>query len=223
MPGPETLPLFPLSNVVLFPRVQTPAAHLRAALSADDRARARRQRAGSAWWRCGPSTSTAMAGDPPVFAVGCEGRITDAKRLAGRSLRHRAARHAALPHPARERAPPPGGSTASPRSSCSKTPSIRPRARASSRCATARSSWWRRLRASGRGEQRAHPGAVSRARRRHLRERALECLRAAGPREAGSARGRFDPASATSGLISMLRLPAAERSHAAPPSSDAIH
>ena len=34
--SPSWLPLFPLSNVVLFPRVQTPAAHLRAALSPDD-------------------------------------------------------------------------------------------------------------------------------------------------------------------------------------------
>ena len=80
MPGPETLPLFPLSNVVLFPGVQTPL-HI-----FEPRYRQMTEHALAGSPQIGmvvvrPEGVEAMQGDPPVFEVGCEGRITDAKRL----------------------------------------------------------------------------------------------------------------------------------------------
>ena len=74
------LPLFPLANVVLFPGVQTPL-HI-----FEPRYRQMTEHALAGEGRIGmvavrPESLDAMPGDPPVFGVGCEGRITDAKRL----------------------------------------------------------------------------------------------------------------------------------------------
>ena len=80
MPSPEALPLFPLSNVVLFPGVQTPL-HI-----FEPRYRQMTEHALAGGRRIGmvavrPEAVDAMPGDPPVFPVGCEGRITNAQRL----------------------------------------------------------------------------------------------------------------------------------------------
>jgi len=80
MLGPETLPLFPLSNVVLFPGVQTPLHVFEPRYrQMTELALAGNRLIGMVAVR--PERVEAMAGDPPVFGVGCEGRITDAKRL----------------------------------------------------------------------------------------------------------------------------------------------
>jgi hypothetical protein len=80
VPALERLPLFPLANVVLFPRVQTPLhifepryRQLTGDALAGDR------RIGMLAIR--PEHVEAIAGDPPLFAVGCEGVIRDAQQL----------------------------------------------------------------------------------------------------------------------------------------------
>src|SRR5262245_36590189 len=76
----ELLPIFPLSNVVLFPRVKTPL-HLfepryrqlaRAVLDGE-------RRIGMVVVR--PEHVGDMIGNPPIFAVGCCGVITESQRL----------------------------------------------------------------------------------------------------------------------------------------------
>jgi Lon protease-like protein len=80
MPGPATLPLFPLSHVVLFPGVQTPLHIFEPRYrQMTEHALAGSRRIGMVTVR--PEAVEAMPGDPPVFQVGCEGRITDAQRL----------------------------------------------------------------------------------------------------------------------------------------------
>jgi Lon protease-like protein len=78
-PG-ERIPIFPLSNVVLFPRLVTPL-HLfepryrqlgRDAIAGD-------RRIGMAVVR--PEFVDEMPGDPPVFPVGCLGIVTESQRL----------------------------------------------------------------------------------------------------------------------------------------------
>jgi Lon protease-like protein len=73
-------PLFPLENVVLFPRLQTPL-HVfepryrqmtEAALAADGRI---------VMCVVRPETTGDMAGDPPVFPVACAGVIREHRRL----------------------------------------------------------------------------------------------------------------------------------------------
>jgi Lon protease-like protein len=77
---PELLPIFPLSNVVLFPRVRTPL-HLfepryrqlaREVLEGE-------RRIGMTVVR--PEHADEMIGDPPIFPVGCAGVITESHRL----------------------------------------------------------------------------------------------------------------------------------------------
>ncbi len=76
----EEIALFPLSTVVLFPRIQCPlhlfepryrqlAAHV---LEGD-------RRIGMVVVR--PEATADMAGDPPVFEVGCAGEITEHQKL----------------------------------------------------------------------------------------------------------------------------------------------
>jgi Lon protease-like protein len=80
MPGNPTLPLFPLANVVLFPGVQTPLHIFEPRYrQMTEHALAGERRIGMVTVR--PERLDAIAGDPPIFGVGCEGRITDAKRL----------------------------------------------------------------------------------------------------------------------------------------------
>jgi len=76
----ELLPIFPLSNVVLFPRVKTPL-HLfepryrqlaRDVLQGD-------RRIGMVVVR--PEHVDEMPGDPPIYPVGCAGVITESHRL----------------------------------------------------------------------------------------------------------------------------------------------
>ncbi len=76
----ERLPIFPLSNVVLFPRVKTPL-HL---FEPRYRQLAREVLAGER--RIGmvvvrPEHVDDMPGDPPIFPVGCAGVITESQRL----------------------------------------------------------------------------------------------------------------------------------------------
>jgi len=73
----QTIPLFPLGNVVLFPRSRVPLhifepryRQMTAAALAGDR------RIGMVAVR--PEHQAEMAGDPPVFAVGCAGLIQQA-------------------------------------------------------------------------------------------------------------------------------------------------
>jgi Lon protease-like protein len=74
------LPIFPLSNVVLFPGVATPL-HL---FEPRYRQLARDVLAGE---RCigmvvvRPEFADEMSGDPPVFPIGCAGRIAESQRL----------------------------------------------------------------------------------------------------------------------------------------------
>jgi hypothetical protein len=77
---PELLPIFPLSNVVLFPRVKTPL-HLfepRYRQLARDVLQAER-RIGMVVVR--PEHVDEMPGDPPIYPVGCAGVITESHRL----------------------------------------------------------------------------------------------------------------------------------------------
>jgi hypothetical protein len=76
----ERIPIFPLSNVVLFPQIATPL-HLfepryrqlgREALAGE-------RRIGMVVVR--PEFAHDMAGDPPVFPVGCAGSVTESQRL----------------------------------------------------------------------------------------------------------------------------------------------
>jgi Lon protease-like protein len=81
MAAPEALlPIFPLSNVVLFPGVSTPL-HL---FEPRYRQMARDVLAGE---RCigmavvRPEFVDEMSGDPPVFPIGCIGRVAESQRL----------------------------------------------------------------------------------------------------------------------------------------------
>jgi len=78
--NPRTIPLFPLENVVLLPRVQVPL-HIfeeryrqmtRAALSGEGLI-------GMAVVK--PDQTAAMSGNPDVFAIGCEGHIEQSEEL----------------------------------------------------------------------------------------------------------------------------------------------
>ena len=76
----ELLPIFPLSNVVLFPRVKTPL-HLfepRYRQLARDVLQAER-RIGMVVVR--PEHVDEMPGDPPIYPVGCAGVITESHKL----------------------------------------------------------------------------------------------------------------------------------------------
>jgi uncharacterized protein len=76
----ELLPIFPLSNVVLFPRVKTPL-HLfepRYRQLARDVLLGER-RIGMVVVR--PEHVDEMPGDPPIYPVGCSGLITESHRL----------------------------------------------------------------------------------------------------------------------------------------------
>jgi Lon protease-like protein len=76
------IPIFPLENVVLFPRVQVPL-HI-----FEPRYRQMTQAALDGARRIGmvvvrPESSGNMAGNPPVFSVGCAGEIQRAEELPG--------------------------------------------------------------------------------------------------------------------------------------------
>jgi uncharacterized protein len=76
----EILPIFPLSNVVLFPRLSTPL-HL-----FEPRYRQMARSALAAEGRIGmvvvrPEFADDMPGDPPLFPVGCAGTIRESQRL----------------------------------------------------------------------------------------------------------------------------------------------
>jgi Lon protease-like protein len=75
----EEIPIFPLSQVVLFPKLRCPL-HIfepryremtQAALDGE-------QRIGMVTVR--PEHAADMAGDPPIYAIGCEGRIIDSNQ-----------------------------------------------------------------------------------------------------------------------------------------------
>ena len=76
----DELALFPLSNVVLFPRVRAPLhifepryrQMVEHALASD-------RRIGMATVH--PDHASALAGDPPLYPVGCAGNISQAQRL----------------------------------------------------------------------------------------------------------------------------------------------
>lgn len=77
--GSDEIALFPLSNVVLFPRVHCPLHIFEPRyrqMTADALAGARR--IGMIAVR--PEHQAAMAGDPPLFAIGCAGTIEQADR-----------------------------------------------------------------------------------------------------------------------------------------------
>src|SRR5512147_373282 len=76
----EELPLFPLSNVVLFPRVRAPL-HI-----FEPRYRQMTEHALAGERRIGmvvvpPEHLERIAGDPPVYAIGCAGVISASQRL----------------------------------------------------------------------------------------------------------------------------------------------
>ena len=80
MTASTLLPIFPLSNVVLYPRIQTPL-HL---FEPRYRALARDVLAGER--RIGmvtvrPESLAEMPGDPPVHAIGCCGLVGESQRL----------------------------------------------------------------------------------------------------------------------------------------------
>lgn len=80
MPRSDELPIFPLSNVVLFPLVQVPL-HL-----FEPRYRQLAAQALDGAGRIGmvvvrPEHVAEMAGNPPVFPVGCAGRIAASEKL----------------------------------------------------------------------------------------------------------------------------------------------
>jgi Lon protease-like protein len=80
MPVREKLPLFPLANVALFPRVQTPLHVFEPRYrQMTEHALAGDRRIGMVVVR--PEHLERMAEDPPVFEVGCEGAITNAQQL----------------------------------------------------------------------------------------------------------------------------------------------
>jgi uncharacterized protein len=77
---PELIPIFPLSNVVLFPRVKTPL-HL---FEPRYRQLAREVLEGErriAMTVVRPEHTDEMIGDPPIFPIGCAGVITESQRL----------------------------------------------------------------------------------------------------------------------------------------------
>lgn len=79
-PPEERIPIFPLSNVVLFPQLSTPL-HL---FEPRYRQLARDVLAGEG--RLGmvvvrPEFADEMVGDPPVYPIGCAGTITESQRL----------------------------------------------------------------------------------------------------------------------------------------------
>ena len=79
-PDIELLPIFPLSNVVLFPRVQAPL-HLfepRYRQLARD-VLAGERRIGMAVVR--PEATVDMHADPPIYPIGCCGVVTESQRL----------------------------------------------------------------------------------------------------------------------------------------------
>lgn len=78
---PYLLPVFPLRQVVLFPGIRCPLHVF------EPRYRQLTEAALAGEQRIGmiavlPERVAEMAGDPPLFSVGCEGRIVDAARLA---------------------------------------------------------------------------------------------------------------------------------------------
>jgi hypothetical protein len=80
MHGSEALPLFPLANVVLFPGVQTPLHIFEPRYrQMTEHALAGSRLIGMVAVR--PEHVESISGDPPVYEVGCAGRITDAKRM----------------------------------------------------------------------------------------------------------------------------------------------
>jgi hypothetical protein len=76
----ERLALFPLSTVVLFPHVKTPLHIFEPRYrQMTEHALAGDRRIGMVVVR--PEHVDAIAGDPPLFEVGCEGIISDSKHL----------------------------------------------------------------------------------------------------------------------------------------------
>ncbi len=75
----DEIPIFPLSQVVLFPKLRCPLhifepryrELIQAAFDGE-------QRIGMVTVR--PEHAADMAGDPPIYAIGCEGRIIDSNR-----------------------------------------------------------------------------------------------------------------------------------------------
>ena len=97
MSEPELIPIFPLSNVVLFPRVKTPL-HL---FEPRYRQLAREVLEGErriAMTVVRPEHAEEMIGDPPIFPVGCAGVITESSPAARRPLQHRSARRVPRAH-----------------------------------------------------------------------------------------------------------------------------
>jgi len=79
MSAPSRLPLFPLANVVLFPRVTTPLHVFEPRYrQMTEQALAGDRRIGMVTVR--PEHADAIAGDPPLFEIGCEGLISDSRR-----------------------------------------------------------------------------------------------------------------------------------------------
>ncbi len=80
MSDSEDIPLFPLSNVVLFPRVKTPL-HLfepRYRQLAEDVLAGGRKIVMAV---VRPEHADDMTGDPPIYPVGCAGVVTESQRL----------------------------------------------------------------------------------------------------------------------------------------------
>jgi Lon protease-like protein len=76
---PDTIPLFPLANVVLFPNASIPLYVF------EPRYRQLTEDALAGFHRIGmiavpPEHADALSGDPPLFEIGCEGRIAHAGR-----------------------------------------------------------------------------------------------------------------------------------------------
>jgi hypothetical protein len=79
-PDAYLLPLFPLQQVVLFPRINCPLHVFEPRYrQMTEAALAGERRIGMVAVR--PEHADALAGDPPLFAVGCEGEIVEATRL----------------------------------------------------------------------------------------------------------------------------------------------
>ncbi len=79
-PPPETIPIFPLSNVVLFPRVATPL-HL-----FEPRYRQMAREALEGERTIGmvvvrPEFADEMSGDPAIYPIGCAGTISESQKL----------------------------------------------------------------------------------------------------------------------------------------------
>ena len=88
---PATIPIFPLEDVMLFPSVSRPLhifepryrAMVADALKGD-------RIIGMVLLR--PGYEADYEGRPPVYPIGCAGVITEVRRVAGRTIPHRAAR-----------------------------------------------------------------------------------------------------------------------------------